>query len=75
MPQKYEKLNNKSKIMFTKWLIKQQAISKKHSPVATFLQNKAIYASLKGTPYWGKCPDFNVDGVWYKRLYVLLLKF
>ena len=27
----------------------------------------AIYASLKGTPYWGKCPDFCVDGVWYEH--------
>jgi len=28
---------------------------------------EAIYASLKGTPYWGKCPDFIVDGVWYEH--------
>ena len=20
-----------------------------------------------GTPYWGKCPDFLVDGVWYEH--------
>jgi len=26
-----------------------------------------IYASLMGTPYWGKCPDFCVDGVWYEH--------
>ena len=26
-----------------------------------------IYASLKGTPYWGKCPDFNVNGLWYEH--------
>jgi hypothetical protein len=26
-----------------------------------------IYASLKGTPYWGKCPDFYVNGVWYEH--------
>ena len=26
-----------------------------------------IYASLKGTPYWGRCPDFYVDGVWYEH--------
>ena len=26
-----------------------------------------IYASLMGTPYWGKCPDFIVDGVWYEH--------
>ena len=26
-----------------------------------------IYASLRGTPYWGKCPDFCVDGVWYEH--------
>jgi len=26
-----------------------------------------IFASLKGTPYWGKCPDFTVDGVWYEH--------
>jgi hypothetical protein len=28
---------------------------------------EAIYASLKGTPYWGRCPDFNVDGLWYEH--------
>ena len=34
---------------------------------------EAIYASLRGTPYWGKCPDFWVyftehkDGVWYEH--------
>ena len=26
-----------------------------------------IYASLRGTPYWGRCPDFNVDGLWYEH--------
>ena len=26
-----------------------------------------IYASLIGTPYWGRCPDFNVDGAWYEH--------
>ena len=26
-----------------------------------------IYASLRGTPYWGKCPDFSVNGVWYEH--------
>ena len=26
-----------------------------------------IYASLMGTPYWTKCPDFLVDGVWYEH--------
>jgi len=26
-----------------------------------------IYASLKGTPYWGKCPDFKVDDIWYEH--------
>jgi hypothetical protein len=28
---------------------------------------QTIYASLKGTQYWGKCPDFSVDGVWYEH--------
>jgi hypothetical protein len=27
----------------------------------------SIYASLAGTPFWGKCPDFLVDGVWYEH--------
>ena len=27
----------------------------------------AIYASLQNTPYWGRCPDFIVDGVWYEH--------
>ena len=22
---------------------------------------------MRGTPYWGKCPDFCVDGVWYEH--------
>jgi hypothetical protein len=26
-----------------------------------------IYASLRDTPYWGKCPDFNVNGRWYEH--------
>jgi len=26
-----------------------------------------IYASLRDTPFWGKCPDFCVDGVWYEH--------
>jgi len=26
-----------------------------------------IYATLRGTQYWGKCPDFNVDGLWYEH--------
>ena len=26
-----------------------------------------IFASLKGTQYWGKCPDFTVDGIWYEH--------
>ena len=26
-----------------------------------------IYGSLIGTPYWGRCPDFCVDGVWYEH--------
>jgi len=25
------------------------------------------FSSLKGTKYWGKCPDFTVDGVWYEH--------
>jgi hypothetical protein len=27
----------------------------------------AIYGLLEGTPYWGKCPDFNVNGLWYEH--------
>ena len=26
-----------------------------------------IYAFLKGTPFWGRCPDFLVNGVWYEH--------
>ena len=26
-----------------------------------------IYASLLDTPYWGKCPDFKVNGIWYEH--------
>ena len=26
-----------------------------------------IYAFLKDTPYWGRCPDFLVNGVWYEH--------
>ena len=28
---------------------------------------KEIYASLFGTPYWGRCPDFCVNGIWYEH--------
>ena len=26
-----------------------------------------IYGTLKGTPYYGKCPDLLVDGLWYEH--------
>ena len=26
-----------------------------------------IFASLNGTQYWGKCPDFTVNDVWYEH--------
>ena len=26
-----------------------------------------IYGTLKGTPYYGKCPDILVDGIWYEH--------
>lgn len=26
-----------------------------------------IFGSLRGTPYYGKCPDMQVDGVWYEH--------
>ena len=26
-----------------------------------------IFASLKGTQYWGKCPDFTINGAWYEH--------
>ena len=26
-----------------------------------------IYGSLKNTPFCGKCPDLNVDGIWYEH--------
>ena len=26
-----------------------------------------IFASLQGTQYWGKCPDFTANGVWYEH--------
>ncbi|MBO7585827.1 MAG: hypothetical protein J6T13_01415 [Bacteroidales bacterium] len=26
-----------------------------------------IYGSLKGTAYYGKCPDLIIDGVWYEH--------
>ena len=28
---------------------------------------EAIFSSLKGTQYWGKCPDFTVNGIWYEH--------
>jgi len=28
---------------------------------------ETIYSTLKGTPYWGRCPDFCVDGLWYEH--------
>jgi len=27
----------------------------------------SIFASLRYTRYWGKCPDFTVNGVWYEH--------
>ena len=26
-----------------------------------------IYASLRNTEFWGKCPDFKVNGLWYEH--------
>ena len=26
-----------------------------------------IYASLEGSQYWGRCPDFQVNGIWYEH--------
>lgn len=26
-----------------------------------------VYGALKGTPFYGKCPDLNVDGAWYEH--------
>ena len=26
-----------------------------------------IYGTLKGTPYYGKCPDLLVHGIWYEH--------
>jgi len=26
-----------------------------------------IFITLKGTQYWGKCPDFTINGVWYEH--------
>ena len=26
-----------------------------------------IFASLEGTQYWGKCPDFTINGLWYEH--------
>ena len=26
-----------------------------------------IYSSLKNTPFWGKCPDLNIDGNWFEH--------
>ena len=26
-----------------------------------------VYGTLRGTPYYGKCPDLLVDGVWYEH--------
>ena len=31
------------------------------------LEYEMVYASLRGTPFWGRCPDFCVDGVWYEH--------
>ncbi|RAZ93568.1 hypothetical protein DK853_39605, partial [Klebsiella oxytoca] len=26
-----------------------------------------IYGALRGTPYYGKCPDLRIDGKWYEH--------
>jgi len=28
---------------------------------------ESIFASLKGTQFWGRCPDFSVNGAWYEH--------
>jgi len=38
----------------------------KMSRPAEFLYD-CVYGSLKGTKYYGKCPDMSVNGVWYEH--------
>ena len=33
----------------------------------TLFEYDCYYSSLKGTPFYGKCPDLNIDGVWYEH--------
>ena len=31
------------------------------------MENKVSTIAMKGTQYWGKCPDFTVNGLWYEH--------
>jgi len=46
---------------------KRTLITPRFSETVTNPDYVLIYAFLKDTPYWGKCPDFCVEGVWYEH--------
>ena len=46
---------------------KKTLITPRYHATTVNTEYEIVYASLKGTQYWGRCPDFCVDGVWYEH--------
>ena len=42
-------------------------ITPRYNATTVNTEYEIVYASLKGTEYWGRCPDFCVNGVWYEH--------
>ena len=42
-------------------------ITPRYNVTTVNTEYEIVYASLKGTEYWGRCPDFCVNGVWYEH--------
>jgi hypothetical protein len=46
---------------------KQAVIYPRFSKTVGNPKYERLFASLKDTQYWGKCPDFNVDDAWWEH--------
>lgn len=45
----------------------QTKIYNKYSDTLKDKEYKLIFNDLKDTKYWGKCPDFSIDGIFYEH--------
>ncbi|MDR2911342.1 MAG: hypothetical protein LBV47_08305, partial [Bacteroidales bacterium] len=45
----------------------QVQITPRFNATTVNVEYAEVYASLKNTHFWGRCPDFNVNGLWYEH--------